>query len=177
MLCNPQQKTNRWIPIQVSYYRKKTIESLNKNFVKINVTYLERIEAQAMALCHAYKPFMDEGEQGYVASWIKSRDIPTPRLLVKGHKNRGEDGLWPVCPVIPATNYRQCFPKMGYKIIQQTFDERGFKYMKYTLKLAKYLKLDLERIGMKEAIKMNKDLIVKLDIETMHPSITYELVA
>ena len=39
------------------------------------------------------------------------------------------------------------------------------------------MKLDLERIGREEAIKMNKDLIAKLDIEAMYPSITYELVA
>ena len=49
--------------------------------------------------------------------------------------------------------------------------------MKYTIKQAKCLKLDLERIGRRETIEMDKDLIVKLDIEAMYPSITYELVA
>ena len=49
--------------------------------------------------------------------------------------------------------------------------------MKYTIRQAKCLKLDLERIGRKEAIKMEKDLIVKLDIKAMYLSITYELVA
>ena len=49
--------------------------------------------------------------------------------------------------------------------------------MKYTIKQAKCLKLDLKRIEREEAIKMNKDLIAKLDIEAMYPSITYELVA
>ena len=49
--------------------------------------------------------------------------------------------------------------------------------MKYTIKQAKYLKLDLDRIGGKEAIRMENDLIVKLDIKVMHPSITYEPVA
>ena len=44
------EKTNKWIPIMVSYYRNKMIESLNKNCVTINVTYLERVEAQAMIL-------------------------------------------------------------------------------------------------------------------------------
>ena len=77
---------------------------------------------------------MDEGEQGYVESWIKSRDVPTPRLLVKDHKDRKKDGFWPVRLVIPATNYTQCFAKMGYKIIKKTFDERGVNYMKYTIK-------------------------------------------
>jgi len=170
-------KTNRWIPIKVSYYRNKMMESLNKNCVKIDVTYLERVEAQAMILFQDYKPFMDAGEQGYVERWIKSRDIPTPRLLVKDHKDQGKDGFWPVRLVIPATNYTQCFAKMGYKIIKQTFDERGVNYMKYTIKQAKCLKLDLERIGRKEAIRMDKDLVAKLDIEAVYPSITYELVA
>ena len=49
--------------------------------------------------------------------------------------------------------------------------------MKYTIKQAKCLKLDLEKIGREEAIVMDKDLVVKLDIEAMYPSINYELVA
>ena len=43
-------KTNRWIPIEVAYYREKMMERLNKNYVKINVTYLERVEAIGMVL-------------------------------------------------------------------------------------------------------------------------------
>ena len=88
---------------------------------------------------------------------------------MKDNKDRGEDGFWPVRLVIPATNYTQCFARMGYKIIQKTFGERGAKYMKYTTKQAKYLMLDLERIGGKEAIRMDKNLIVKLNIEAMYP--------
>ena len=49
--------------------------------------------------------------------------------------------------------------------------------MKYIIKQAKCLKLDLERIGRKEAIRMDKDLTIKLDIEAVYPSITYKLVA
>ena len=45
----------------------------------------------------------------------------------------------------------------------------------FKINLAKYLKLDLEGIDRKESIKMDEDLIVKLDIEAMYPSITYEL--
>ena len=63
------------------------MESLNKNCVKIDTKYLERVEAGTLILFQDYKPFMAEREQGYVESWIKSRDVPTPRLLVKDHKN------------------------------------------------------------------------------------------
>ena len=66
---------------------------------------------------------------------------------------------------------------MGYKSIKRTFDERGVKYTKYTIKQVKCLKLDLEKIGRKEAIVMDKDLVVKLDIEAIYPSINYKLVA
>ena len=135
------------------------------------------MEAIVMVLYHDYQPFMDAGEQGYVESWIKSRDIPTPRFLLKVHKDQGKDGFWPVYLVIPATNYTECFAKMGYNIIQKTFDECGVKYMKYIIKQAKCLKLDLEGIGKKETIRIDKDLTVKLDIEAMYLSITYKLVA
>ena len=148
-----------------------------KNCVEIDVTDLERVEEKAMEVFHTYKPFMDKREQDYVEKWIKSRDVPTPRLLVKDHKDKKENGFWPVRLVIPATNYTQCFANMGYKIIKLSFDRHNIDYMKYTLNQAKCLKLDLERIGRKEAIRMDEDLIVKLDIEAMYPSITYELVA
>ena len=105
------------------------------------------------------------------------RDIPTPQLHVKDRKDQGKHEFCPVRLVIPATNYTQCFAKIGYKIIQKTFDERGVEYMKYIIKQAKCLKIDLERIGRKEDIRMDKDLIVELDIEAMYPSITFELVA
>ena len=98
-------------------------------------------------------------------------------MLVKDHKELDKDGLWLVRLVIPAKNYTQCFAKMGYKIIKKSFDFHKVDYMKYTIKQAKCLKLDLERIGRRETIEMDKDLIVKLDIEAMYPSITYELVA
>ena len=53
-------KNNRWIPIEVSYYREKMMESLNKNFVKIDATYLERVEDEALILFQDYKPFINK---------------------------------------------------------------------------------------------------------------------
>ena len=67
------------------------IESLDINCVKIDAPYLERVEAASMDLYHDHKPFMDKEEQGYAERWIKLRDVPTPRLLVKDHKDRGKD--------------------------------------------------------------------------------------
>ena len=71
----------------VSYYCKKMMECLNKNCVKIDVKYLKKVEVEASILFQDYKPFMDAGEQGYVKSWIKSRDVPTPKLLVNDHQD------------------------------------------------------------------------------------------
>ena len=82
----------------------KMMENLNKSCAKNNVTYLERVEEAAMDLYHDSKPSMGEGKQGYVENWIKSKDVPTPRLLVKYQKDRGEGGFWPVRLVIPAMN-------------------------------------------------------------------------
>ena len=42
-------KTNISIPIKVSYYREKMMESLNKKCVKIDATYFERIETEALS--------------------------------------------------------------------------------------------------------------------------------
>ena len=153
------------------------IESLDKSCVEVEIDYLKEVEEKALDLFNKYRPFMDAGEKYYIENWIGARDIPTPRILVKDHKDKGPDDFWPVRLVIPATNYTQCFAKMGYKIIKSCFDLNQIKYMKYTIKQAKSLKEDLEVVDEIESILMDRDLIAKLDVEAMYPSITYELVA
>ena len=66
---------------------------------------------------------------------------------------------------------------MDYKIIRMSFVHHHVDHMKYAIKQAICLQLNLDRIRRKETIKMDKELVVKLDIETMvYPSITYQLV-
>ena len=86
-------KTNRWIPLEVDYYRKIMVETLAKDCVEVNVMYFGRVEEEAMDIFHTYKPFVDKEEQGYVKSWIKLRDVPTLQLRVKDHKDQRKDGF------------------------------------------------------------------------------------
>eukprot|EP00957_Ditylum_brightwellii_P169137 12873952-Ditylum_brightwellii.AAC.1 len=58
--------------------------------------------------------FLNEG--------IASKAIPQPQPLVKDHKKREENGDFPTCLVIPATNFTATFSKIGYLGIKQASD-------------------------------------------------------
>ena len=86
--------------------------------MEVNTEYLKEVEVNAQDLMKKHKHLMDDRESNYLEQWIGSKQIPTPRLLVKDHKEKNSDGEFPSRLLIPATNFTQCFAKMGYKIIK-----------------------------------------------------------
>eukprot|EP00957_Ditylum_brightwellii_P059222 4494978-Ditylum_brightwellii.AAC.1 len=54
-----------------------------------------------------------KGEIAFLNEGIAFKAIPQPRLLVKDHKEREENGDYPTCLVIPATNFKATFSKIG----------------------------------------------------------------
>ena len=136
----PTDKTNGWIGMEVRKYIEKMNDHITKKCVEVNTEYLKEVEVNAQDLMKKHKHLMDDRESNYLEQWIGSKQIPTPRLLVKDHKEKNSDGEFPSRLLIPATNFTQCFAKMGYKIIKRQFDARNVQYNKHTLKQARCLK-------------------------------------
>ena len=115
---------------------------------------------------------MDEGEYGYLESCIKTRQVPSPRLLIKDHKGRRADGHYKTRLLVPATNFTQGFAKIAYKTIKVIFDNNGVKYCTRTITQASHLKSQLEKLS----LTSSNATIASLDVENMYPSIKYRLV-
>ena len=115
---------------------------------------------------------MNEGESKFIETWIATRRIPTPRLLIKDHKQREDDGNFPTRLLIPATNFTQCFAKISFLAIKSIFDSNDINPMKRTIVQSSHLKVQLEQLN----LKADGCTIASLDIINMYPSIKHKLI-
>eukprot|EP00957_Ditylum_brightwellii_P086331 6569242-Ditylum_brightwellii.AAC.1 len=98
--------------------------------------------------------FLNEG--------IASKAIPHPQLLMKDHKDREENGDYPACLVIPATNFIAMFLKIGYLGIKWVVDKNKVNYAKFTIiQQALDLKEKLEALELKRDELMMMSLDIK----------------
>ena len=57
---------------------------------------------------------MSKNEVGHINESLKTKGIPTPKILIKYHKKLTSMGELPTRLVIPATNFSATFAKVGY---------------------------------------------------------------
>lgn len=74
--------------------------------------------------------------------------------------------------LIPATNFTQCFAKLGYKAIKAIFDAKKVDYAKRTINNSSHLKKLLEDLD----ITRGEYTVSALDIKDMYPSIKFKLI-
>eukprot|EP00957_Ditylum_brightwellii_P046674 3542226-Ditylum_brightwellii.AAC.1 len=67
----------------------------------------------------------------------------------KDHKEREENGDFPTCLVIPATNFTATFSKIGYLGIKWVLDENKVNYVTFAIIQALDLKKKLETLELK----------------------------
>ncbi len=115
---------------------------------------------------------MDQNEYEFVKHWISSRRVPTPRILIKDHKTRQDDGNFPTRLLVPATGFTQCFSKISYLAIKRVFDLNNVKYAKKTIVQSSHLKCQLEGLN----LKAGGCTIASLDIVNMYPSVKFKLI-
>ena len=84
---------------------------------------LVEIESEAMTLLESITTHLDKGELAFLTETINSKAIPTPKILIKDHKKADASGEYPSRLLVPATNFTQAFPKIGYQGIREVFDK------------------------------------------------------
>ena len=47
----------------------------------------------------------------FIEETLKSRAVPTPKLLIKDHKDKDEEGNYPMRLIVLASNFTAAFPK------------------------------------------------------------------
>jgi len=115
---------------------------------------------------------LSDKEESFIKQTVESKAIPSPKLLIKDHKNPDNEGNFPTRLVVPATNFTSAFPKTGYLGIKRILDNNKVDYMSKTIIQASDLKENLENQG----ITCNNSTIVSIDAEDFYPSVRLNLV-
>ena len=64
-------------------------------------------------------------EAKFIDQSLDSKAVPSPKLLIKDHKEPDSNGNYPTRLVVPATNFTAAFPKVGYLGIKKILDDNG----------------------------------------------------
>jgi hypothetical protein len=168
----PMDKRNYFMLMDAGIYRQKVICHLLKDRKEVPLSCLVEAHKQATELLEDIDRFCWKGEHNFIQELLKSRAIPSPKLLVKDHKDRDTWGDFPTRFVIPATNFTSEFPKMGYIAIKNILDNAGINYTRKTIVQASAAKRTLEKLG----ITNETHTVISLDIVKFYPSVTYRLV-
>ena len=87
---------------------------------------------------------LSDNENAFLLEGIESKAIPTPKLLIKDHKKRTNDG-YPTRLIIPATNFTATFSKLGYLGLKAILDKNEILYNKFTITNSYNLKRKLKK--------------------------------
>ena len=90
-----------------------------KKHLKQSAREIERAKATgifeyAKVLVGARGFKMSYNEVGYINKSLKTKSVPTPKLLITDHKTFTSKGDFPTRLVIPATDFSATFAKVGY---------------------------------------------------------------
>mgnify|MGYP001787478984 FL=1 len=170
----PTDKTNSFRTVSKSNYSKWVISHLAKNAKEVPRSQLTDVQKLAFDILRDKTElgiFSDKEEQ-FVQQTIQSKAIPSPKLLIKDHKNPDSEGNFPTRLVVPANNFTSGFPRIGYLGIKRILDNNKVNYMSKTIIQASNLKEQLETLG----ITCNNSTIVSIDAENFYPSVRLKLV-
>ena len=106
-------------------------------------------------------------EVNFVRQLLATREIPSPKLIIKDHKTINDNGGSSTRLVIPATNFIAKFSNIGYLGIKKCLDKGKVKYSRGSIVQASNLKKRLEELK----IKRDEVTIASVDAINMYPSI------
>jgi hypothetical protein len=134
---------------------------------------LTEVVEEANNLLDTLSPLLFHNERKDIQQSIKSRAIPTPKLLIKDHK-KPKGGMFPTRLVIPVSNFTSAFPKLGYLGIKHIFDDNHVPYTSRTIHQAADLKSRLEALNLR--VHDCTILVVSIDAVDYYPSVRFKLV-
>ena len=83
----PTDKTNSFITIEMEQYKEWVIAHLDKAAVRSSTERIKDIFESANELLLGMEELFDKNEYEFIKETIDSNAIPTPKLLIKDHKN------------------------------------------------------------------------------------------
>ena len=98
---------------------------------------------------------MSKNEVGHINESLKTKAIPTPKLLIKDHKKLTSMGEFPTRLVIPATNISATFAKVGYLRLKNILEKNYINYTKFIIFKASQVKEEWEILNWKRILSDN----------------------
>jgi len=165
-------KTNSYRLVPIEKYKKWVLGHLQTSAKRIERERISEIFELANTTCDKFQDILDDKETIFLKSTLKTKNIPTPKLIIKDHKDPDEEGDYPNRLIVPANNFTSAFPRLGYLGIKRIFDANNIEYEKRTISQASNLKEEIEKLD----IKRKEVTVCKLDIVNMYPSIQFKIV-
>ena len=168
----PTDKTNSYQLVSLQLHVDQVQHHLQLHGKAILPARLVEVQNQAWTLLEDIKPILSPKEAQFIDQSIKSKAIPTPKLLIKDHKDPDALGHYPTRLIVPASNFVSAFPKMGYLGIKRIMDANRVAYDSKTIIQASDLKTKLETLH----LSAKNCTIISLDAQDYYPSIQFKLV-
>eukprot|EP00957_Ditylum_brightwellii_P128572 9807709-Ditylum_brightwellii.AAC.1 len=105
----PMDKTNNYITVTVKKFHSWVLGHLSENMDELSQKMIINLHRKAELYATKLKPMLAKGEMDFLNKGTASKAIPQPKLLVKDHKDKEENGDYPARLVLPATNVMAIF--------------------------------------------------------------------
>ena len=113
-----------------------------------------------------------KNEVGHINESLKTKAIPTTKILIKYHKELTIMGDFQTRLVIPATHFSATFANLGYLGLKNTLEKNEINYTKFTIVQATQVKEEWEVLNW----KTNEVTISSKNAVAMYPLIKFPLV-
>lgn len=147
-------------------------KNLSKDAIEIPRTKVTEIYKRSKDLLNELELELNEKEVKMIRETIKSKCIPTPKLLLKDQKDLNTDGLFKTRFLLSAANLNAGFPKLGYTGIKKVFERNNVSFDNFGIKHNFDVKEKLENLQ----VNLKKQSISKLDIVDMYPSVKIRMI-
>ena len=92
---------------------------------------------------------MSKNEVWHINEPLKTKAIPTPKLLIKDHKKLTSMGGFPTRLLTPATDFSSTFAKFGYLGLKNILENNEINYIKFTIFQASQVKEEWDILNWK----------------------------
>ena len=114
-------------------YKNLVKEHLKQSAREIERGRVSEICEDANVLVDAIGFKISKNELGHINESLKTKAIPTPKLLIKDHKKMSNMGKFPTRLVILASNFSATFSKIGYLGVKNILEKNEINYTKFTI--------------------------------------------
>ena len=168
----PTDKTNGYALMTVEEYASEMEQALLKTSRPIDAKNVKKYQHEALNLLEETRLSLSAKEYQGVLQQLKSCKVPTPRLLVKDHKQRKESGTYPCRLVVPADSFISGFTKIGYLTVKEAFLRNNINIETNVIQQASTLKKDLIDLN----LDADNNYIASIDIVDFYPSVSYKMI-